>query len=99
MSAPRAAPIEVIKVKPLDNGGNLKAFASVRIGGLVVHSVRIVQQPGQRAWVSMPQVKSGERYYPIVEIESDNLRDRVRDAVLERWQSIQRFRDSPGDQL
>jgi hypothetical protein len=32
MSAPRPAPIEVIKVKPLDNGGNLKAFASVCSG-------------------------------------------------------------------
>jgi DNA-binding cell septation regulator SpoVG len=83
------APIQVLKVKPLDNGGNLRAFASVRIGAVVIHSVRIVQQPGQKPWVSMPQTKSGDppKYYPIVEIESDGLRNRVRDAVLEAWEA------------
>jgi hypothetical protein len=35
----------------------------------------------------MPQSKSGEKYYPVVEIESENLRDRVRDAVLAAWQT------------
>jgi DNA-binding cell septation regulator SpoVG len=93
------AAIQVVKVKSLKDSGNLKAFASLRIGALVVHRVRIVQQPGQKAWISMPQFKVGEKYYPIVEIESDNLRDRVRDAVREHWQSIQDFRDSPGDRL
>lgn len=99
MTAPRPAAIEVIKVKPLENGGNLKAFASVRVGAVVIHSVRIIQEPGKRAWCSMPQSKSGERYFPIVEIESEGLRNRIREAVLEHWNSIKDFRASDGDRL
>jgi DNA-binding cell septation regulator SpoVG len=50
-----AARIEVIALSAV-SAGNLKAFASVRIGpSLVVHKCRVIQQPGQRAWVSMPQ--------------------------------------------
>jgi DNA-binding cell septation regulator SpoVG len=93
------APIQVLKVKALDGGGNLKDFVDVRIGGLVIHGCRIVQQPGRKAWLSMPQTKSGEKYYPIVEIESEGLRNRIRDVVLEHWSSIQDFRDHPGDAL
>jgi DNA-binding cell septation regulator SpoVG len=86
MTAPRPAPIEVIKVKPLENGGNLRAFASVRIGAVVIHSVRIIQQPGQKAWCSMPQSKSGDKWYALVEITSKELKDRVSAAVLDAWE-------------
>jgi DNA-binding cell septation regulator SpoVG len=65
----------------------------------LVHSVRIIQQPNQKAWVSMPQTKSGERYFPIVEIESEGLRNRVCDAVIEHWNSVRDFRASDGDRL
>ena len=54
--------------------GNLKAFASVHMGGKFrIHSVRIVQQPGQAAWVALPQSEwtdsAGKtRYSPIIEL-------------------------------
>jgi DNA-binding cell septation regulator SpoVG len=94
-----SAPIQVIKVKALESGGNLKAFVDVRIGAVVIRGCRVVQQPGQKAWVSMPQTKSGEKYYAVVEIESEGLRNRVREVVLEHWESVQDFRDHPGDTL
>jgi hypothetical protein len=48
-----AVPVEVLKVTPIPNGGNLKAYISVRVGPWTnPHGIRVVQQPGQRAWVS-----------------------------------------------
>lgn len=82
--APR--PPAVLEVKPLENAGNLRAFATVKLGAVVIRSCRIIQQPNQRPWVSLPQQKSGERYYPVVEIVRRELLDQVRAAILEAWE-------------
>jgi DNA-binding cell septation regulator SpoVG len=79
--------IEVLEIRRLTADGNLKAFAKVRLGAVVINSCRVIQQPGQRAWVAMPQQKSGERWYPLVEITRRELMDQVKDAVLQAWTS------------
>ena len=48
--------IEVIALRILPGDRSLKAFADVQIGSWTVHDFRIVQQRGQRAFVSPPQV-------------------------------------------
>jgi DNA-binding cell septation regulator SpoVG len=86
MAAATAAQIAVIALSAV-SAGNLKALASVQIGpSLVVHKCRVIQQPGQRAWVSMPQERwegaDGQpRYTALVEL-SGGLRDRVAAAIL-----------------
>ena len=88
-SVPTAHDIEVIDIKPIIGRGNLKAFVSVRIGAIEIHGLRIVQQPGQRAWVSMPQVESCDRdgkkcYAPLVTIHDEALKSSITEAVLSR---------------
>src|SRR5881409_293572 len=57
--------VTVESIKPITGAGNLRAFAIVNIADrLRVHDVRIIQQPGQEAWVSMPSrayEKDGQR--------------------------------------
>jgi len=48
--------IEVIEIRPLNDGRPLKAFADVQVGDWVIHDFRIIKQDGQRAFVSPPQV-------------------------------------------
>jgi DNA-binding cell septation regulator SpoVG len=86
-ATPRPATIEVLDLTALDKG-NLKAMASVRIGpSLVVHKCRVIQQPGQRAWVSMPQEqwqgRDGQPHYTALVELSGDLRRRVEQAVLQ----------------
>jgi DNA-binding cell septation regulator SpoVG len=80
--------IEIIKITPITTGGSLRAFVSVRIGALTVHDFRVVQQPGQHAWVSAPQKelnKDGNRkFFPVVEL-TEPLKKIVSDKVLEAW--------------
>jgi DNA-binding cell septation regulator SpoVG len=82
--------IQVVEVTAIGKG-NLKAMASVRIGpSLIVHKCRIIQQPGQHAWVSMPQEawtgSDGKAHYTaLVELTGD-LRTRVEQAILEAVQ-------------
>jgi DNA-binding cell septation regulator SpoVG len=83
-----AAPIEIIALSALVSAGNLKAMASVRIGpSLFVHKCRVIQQPGQRAWVSMPQERWEDRegkpqYTPLV-VLTGSLKARVEAAILQ----------------
>jgi DNA-binding cell septation regulator SpoVG len=90
------APIEVLELRRLSGDGNLKAFAKVRLGAVVIHGLKIVQQPGQKAWIALPQVPgrkkadgSGAGWFPVVEIVSPELLAKVRDAVLAAWEGGQ----------
>jgi DNA-binding cell septation regulator SpoVG len=80
------ASIEILAVSAV-SAGSLRAFASVQIGpALTVHKLRIIQQAGQRAWVSPPQETWTDRegqtkYTALVEL-SGSLKTRVEVAVL-----------------
>jgi len=39
--------MEVLNIRKMNGAGNLRALASVKIGSVVVHDFRIIQQPGQ----------------------------------------------------
>ena len=75
--------VTVIKVTPVRTPGNLRALADICIGPLVIHSCRVIQQPGQRPWVAMPQTQAADgRWYPVIRTDDDTLRAAVRDRVL-----------------
>ena len=85
--------IEVNEIKHV-NKGSLKAFASVTIAGKVkIHSIRIIQQEGQSPWVSMPQTEVAStnggksKYYSIVDVLDESLKQQITDAVLRTWVS------------
>jgi DNA-binding cell septation regulator SpoVG len=86
-TAKRPATIQVVELVAMTKG-NLKAMASVRIGpSLLVRKCRVIQQPGQRAWVSMPQERwdghDGKPHYTALVELSGTLRARVEQAILQ----------------
>ena len=88
--------VEVLAIKPLTNTGNLRAFVSVRVGEITIHNCRIVQQPGQRPWVSLPQreysTPDGQRKFaPLVEL-SESLKRGISLTVLTQWEQMGRNR-------
>jgi hypothetical protein len=92
--ATRPTAIEVLEVRRLDRESNLNAFVTVRVGALIVHGCRLIQQPGAKPWVSLPQTPgrpkadgTGAGWFPVVEITSEDLMARVRDAVLDAWEA------------
>ena len=78
--------IVVKKLRTVDSG-NLKAYADIGLpGGIQIRDLRIVKQPGQKAWVSMPQKEwrnhIGEPcYMPLVTLPRDTMQ-LVSEAVL-----------------
>jgi DNA-binding cell septation regulator SpoVG len=72
-------------------GGNLRAFVDIQLGqSVVIHGFRVIQQPGQKAWVSPPQreyvgADGKPRYASIVEL-SGELKRAVEQAILLAWE-------------
>jgi hypothetical protein len=85
------APIEVLDVHRVENAGSVRAFISLRIGGITIHGCKIVQQPDQKPWLAMPDWQWTEtdgktRYSAVVEL-TPSLKQRVSNAVLAGWES------------
>lgn len=75
--------VTCLQIRPVKTQGNLRAFADVQIGPLVVTGCRVVQQPNQAAWVSMPQAQADDgRFFPCLRTDDDDLRRNVKDRVL-----------------
>lgn len=71
--------------------GSLRAFADVRVEplGWVIRGFRIIQQPGQKAWVSVPQREyrdNGHRKYAQEVLMSKAHRQRVEEIILNEWE-------------
>lgn len=81
--------IEVVKIQRLDNGGKLLGFASVRLGGIIIHDWRIVKHDDGPAWVTGPQKvveKNGERkYLGIIYIENKALMDEITNLIMAKY--------------
>lgn len=81
--------IQILEIKKVDNGGALQAFAKIKLGEIICCDFRIVQQPGQRAWVSVPQVSwtdnEGKTHYKNLVELSKNLKDDVFKMILGAW--------------
>jgi DNA-binding cell septation regulator SpoVG len=81
--------VKIVALKPFPKAGNLRAFVSVRLGSVVVHDLRIVQQPGQKAWVSLPQKEyqqDGQKKYSAIVELSESLKREVSRLVLAEWE-------------
>lgn len=85
MNNPYLAKISVVRITPI-NKGNIKAFASIRLGqALTIHSIKVIQQAGQRAYVRLPESEQGGKYFPVVSADDQRFQDAVQELVLTAW--------------
>ena len=67
-----AAPIEVLAVRRVEGHGSLRAFVTVQLGAIVLHGVRVIQQP---AWVARRHVRlAPDRALPGVDVDDLDVR-------------------------
>jgi len=81
--------IEVLEIKKVSNAGKLRAFAKLKLGEIICCDFRVIQQEGQKAWVSVPQLgwtgTDGKvRYKNMVELP-EKLKSEVFKAILAAW--------------
>jgi len=79
--------IHITKITPMIGKGNLKAFVDIVIDDIIsIYGCRVIQQEGQRPWVSMPQIeyqKNGQKkYFAVIKILDKKLKEDIDDAIL-----------------
>jgi DNA-binding cell septation regulator SpoVG len=77
--------IRVTEIRRVSDRGALKAYVAVEVGPWTIRGCRIVQQQGQAPYVSLPQEKTGGRYFPILTTKDTRLKQTLRAAVLLEW--------------
>jgi len=85
---PWFAKIKVIAVYPTTSAGTVKALVNIMIGeALEIRGCKIIQQPGQKAWVTLPDRKSpdGNGYFPVVKAHDARLMEAISEVVLAAW--------------
>ena len=86
---PWTAKLSVSAIHPVSSG-NVKAFVSVKIGdALTIHGCKVVQQPGQRAYVALPQNERNGKYFPAIESHDPRFQEALSIAVLAAWNETQ----------
>lgn len=61
--------------------GNLKAFIQIKVGEITICDCRVVQQAGQKAYVSGPQKQVNGQWVPLVKM-TPALRTQVEAVIL-----------------
>jgi len=81
--------ITVENIRPINNAGSLRASADLRVNGWLMKNFRVVQQDGQRPWVSVPQVeyrtREGKRAFSNILEPPDDVKPLIQAAVLEAY--------------
>src|SRR5690348_7778924 len=87
---PYSGKVTVVGIYPTHQQGNIKAFATIKIGeALEIRGCKIVQQPGQKPWVALPDRPrtDGQGYAAIVKCLDENLAEEISRVVLAAWQN------------
>jgi DNA-binding cell septation regulator SpoVG len=79
----------VLGIKPLTNAGSLRAYVSLKVGGLIIHEVRIVQQEGKKAFIAPPTTTwtapdGTRKYHPILEFP-DKWKTPLTEVIIAAW--------------
>jgi DNA-binding cell septation regulator SpoVG len=88
-SAPSQYPIDIVSIRCCETGA-LKAVTTVRVGPVLIHEMRVIQQDGQTPWLGAPQqqLRNGS-WKTIVEIADHATWVRLRDTVLDAYRRSQ----------
>ena len=85
--------VEVLGIEPVTDSSNLRALVKVRVGNMKIDRFRLIQEPGKRAYVSVPQLEyiksdGGKSFFPMIVILDKQLKRRITGEVLKECESL-----------
>ena len=85
--------VEVLEIEPVTDSSNLRALVEVRVGNMKIDRFRLIQEPGKRAYVSVPQLEyiksnGGKSFFPMIGILDKQLKRRITGEVLRECESL-----------
>lgn len=83
--------MKVLELRLTNGEKPTKAFADLELeNGLIIKDVKVIQQPGQRAWVALPQMSwkdpsDGQIKYRVLVTAPPPLKGEIDVCVLSAW--------------
>lgn len=77
--------ITEVRVRKVNSGNRVKAVAQITFDNeFVVHEIKVIERP-EGLFIAMPRRKKNERYYDIAHPINQQVRDKLTNAVLEKY--------------
>ena len=95
--------MKVIEVRLTNGDKPTKGFADLELeNGLVIRDIKVIQQPGQRAWVAMPQASwkdpsDGQIKYRILVTAPPPLKGEIDACILSAWSRVKQEKQINGN--
>lgn len=83
---------EILSISPVKDRGSLRAFLNIRLGLLVINDCRVIQEPGKKAWFSLPvltykNAHGTTLYKTLVQITDNDLKNLISQIALDAWEN------------
>ncbi len=88
----RALEVELLKFYPFEVSAKrprLLGYADVKINEIIVRGIKLFEAKNGGLFIQMPAISQGGKDYPVVEIKSKVLLDRIRREVVDYYKALE----------
>ncbi|MFZ4439194.1 MAG: septation protein SpoVG family protein [Syntrophales bacterium] len=80
--------IEVTNIRPYAGSTTLKAYATVRVGDIIVHGVKILQNDSNELWAAFPSIEKNGKFFDVVEVDSRSRDRQIKTEIIKQYRQL-----------
>ena len=91
-SKDRAPEVELLKFYPFEVSAKrprLLGYADVKIDEIIIKGIKLLEAKNGGLFIQLPAINQGGKDYPVVEIKSKTLLDRIRREVVDYYKALE----------
>lgn len=91
-SKDRALEVELLKFYPFEVSSKrprLLGYADVKIDEIIIRGIKLFEAKNGGLFIQLPAINQGGKDYPVVEIKSKVLLDRIRREVVDYYKALE----------
>ncbi|MFZ8864116.1 MAG: hypothetical protein ACO2PP_26940 [Thermocrinis sp.] len=88
----RAPEVELLKFYPFEVSSKrprLLGYADVKINDIIIRGIKLFEARNGGLFIQLPAINQGGKDYPVVEIKSKVLLDRIRREVVDYYKALE----------
>jgi len=88
----RALEVELLKFYPFEVSAKrprLLGYADVKIDEIIIKGIKLLEAKNGGLFIQLPAINQGGKDYPVVEIKSKTLLDRIRREVVDYYKALE----------
>jgi stage V sporulation protein G len=91
-SKDRAPEVELLKFYPFELSSKrprLLGYADVKIDEIIIKGIKLLEAKTGGLFIQLPAINQGGKDYPVIEIKSKTLLDRIRREVVDYYKALE----------